>query len=87
MHLFFWISYVAAQTRIALAKIDPDISVTNVTNGITGEVELRQNSSTSRIQITLTVKGLSPNSVHGWHIHASAAQNRNCTTAGSHSLT
>jgi superoxide dismutase, Cu-Zn family len=74
---------VAAQL-VAVAFFEPDIQAANNHQGIVGKAEFTQVNRSSPLRISLTLQGLEPNSVHGWHIHQFQVRNRNCSTAGGH---
>ena len=53
-------------------------------SGVKGLVSFHQESYESETYIVANLKGLSPNSLHGFHIHEFGDLTNGCTTAGGH---
>ena len=74
--------------KSGMAMIMPDGgSTTNPLNGMSnvmGTVSFFQENQNTPISIGVSLQGLSPNTLHGWHVHANKVSNQNCTTAGGH---
>jgi Cu-Zn family superoxide dismutase len=51
---------------------------------VSGSVILEQQAASQPVQITLKIKGLTPNALHGFHIHASGDLSNGCLSAGPH---
>jgi Cu-Zn family superoxide dismutase len=83
MKAFFCLQAVLA-ARSAFAEINPDISLQSTPNRVFGNVTLYQESEDLPVSFRLILEGLAPNTEHGWHVHARAVENENCTTSGLH---
>ena len=66
----------------AQVVIQPDITSTQT--GVKGTVQLKQDTASEQISISIDISGLTPGSTHGMHIHGSAVTGQNCTMAGGH---
>lgn len=66
-------------TRNALCILYPDGN-----SGVHGIVSFQQQNITSPTKIIAHVKGLKPNSLHGFHVHEFGDLTEGCKTAGPH---
>ena len=91
--LFLQLALVLLATSVVgqksgMAMIMPDGgSLTNPSNGMSnvmGTISFFQENQNTSILIGVSLQGLSPNTLHGWHVHANKISNQNCTTAGGH---
>ena len=69
----------SALTRNAICILYPDGN-----SGVTGVVSFSQETTSTPTKIVASVKGLSPNSLHGFHIHEFGDLTNGCVTAGPH---
>ena len=67
----------------ASTQIFPDIAL-QMTSGLGGFMEFYQNAPQDVLTVVVSLYGLTPNTVHGWHVHEMAITNQNCSTAGAH---
>ena len=76
---------------IQMSAIDPTLSTARHAisilyphgdSGVTGIVSFSQENITSSTKIVANVKGLKPNSNHGFHIHEYGDLTQGCVTAG-----
>jgi Cu/Zn superoxide dismutase len=51
---------------------------------VSGQVQLYQASQDDPVQITVSVHGLTPPGLHGFHLHRDGNTADNCTAAGPH---
>jgi Cu/Zn superoxide dismutase len=51
---------------------------------VSGQVQLKQSSQDEPVQITVSVHGLRPPGLHGFHLHRDGNTANNCTAAGPH---
>jgi Cu-Zn family superoxide dismutase len=84
MKIVFLCAQIVLSARSAFAELNPDIALQNTPNRIFGNVTLNQESEDLPVSFRLILEGLVPNSEHGWHVHARAVENENCTTSGLH---
>ena len=68
-----------AQERNAICILYPDNN-----SGVNGLVAMHQDNFTAECKIIANVRGLSPNSLHGFHVHEFGDLTQGCTTAGEH---
>mgnify|MGYP000933053082 FL=1 len=66
-------------TRNAISILYPDGG-----SGVTGVVSFSQDTPTSKTNIIAHVRGLKPNSLHGFHIHEYGDLTEGCKSAGPH---
>ena len=66
-------------TRNAICILYPDNN-----SGVHGIVSFQQQNVTSAVQIIANVRGLKPNSLHGFHVHEFGDLSEGCKTAGPH---
>lgn len=57
---------------------------TNLFSGVRGTVTLKQAKSGGPVTLKLRATGVSPNSVHGFHVHALGNLSAGCVSAGGH---
>ncbi|KRX07326.1 Superoxide dismutase, copper/zinc binding domain [Pseudocohnilembus persalinus] len=69
----------SSTTRNAICILYPDGN-----SGVKGIVSFQQDNATSPTKITANVRGLKPNSLHGFHIHQYGDLTEGCTSAGPH---
>lgn len=62
------------------------VAVLNVGNvgPVAGSVQLQQERMGAPVIITGEIRGLQPNSIHGFHVHKSGDIRNGCTSAGGH---
>ncbi|KAF5315104.1 hypothetical protein D9619_007372 [Psilocybe cf. subviscida] len=58
--------------------------VLNGDSTVSGSVHFEQQAPGNQVQITLKIKGLTPNALRGFHIHASGDLSNGCLSAGPH---
>ena len=66
-------------TKNAICMLYPDNK-----SGVTGSVSFQQEDFSAATKIVVSIKGLSPNSVHAMHIHEFGDLTDGCTTCGTH---
>jgi len=59
-------------------------NVGNNASRVTGQLTLSQKSASDPVVITGSIQNLSPNSLHGFHVHESGDIRDGCTSTGSH---
>jgi Cu-Zn family superoxide dismutase len=76
---------VTAVSALKVAKVTLVPDIANILGkDVKGEMVFEQNSEHEKIVIKGKITGLSPNSIHGWHIHNAPIENQNCTTGSGH---
>lgn len=79
--LFCAAAYAApARTAVCIIAPPPGASSTEVK----GTITFTQKNGSKGVAIRVRVSGLSPNSVHGFHIHALGDLTQGCVSAGGH---
>jgi Cu-Zn family superoxide dismutase len=73
----------AQAQRMAIAELVPD-AFNGKGKGMSGRVTFTHSSSEEPIQIHVKIQGLGPGTAHGFHVHANAIIDQNCTTGGGH---
>jgi len=73
----------AAPARTAVCIIAPPPG-TSSSNEVKGTITFTQKVGSKGVAIRVRVSGLSPNSVHGFHIHALGDLTQGCVSAGGH---
>ena len=70
---------LSSQERNAICILYPDNN-----SGVNGVVSLTQANYSAETKIVASVRGLNPNSLHGFHVHEFGDLTQGCTSAGAH---
>lgn len=69
---------------VGAAPVKAVCNLTVTTANITGLIQLSQKDPNSPTEITLEIHGLTPNSFHGFHVHALGNLTGGCDSTGPH---
>ena len=70
---------LSSQARSAICILYPDNN-----SGVNGVVSFHQDNYSAETKLVASVRGLNPNSKHGFHVHEFGDLTQGCTSAGEH---
>jgi len=70
--------------KIPVSAIAVFTGISNTTDRVTGSVTFTEDFSTNSVKISLFLKGLRANSLHGFHVHEAGDLSDKCTSMCAH---